>query len=167
MFGDTAYVKIDQVQARNTSLNFIYEIESNAVLDWFAYYSCIQKINLIDSIIKCDVSLRQVLDRCIVAYKYINVRIRLVHTVELRYTSSSLAKGDYPWRFSIHWINKHRRLSPLESKDGTLRQSPKKLILNAGMWVKLHLKYIHFLNWNYINLNNSSNVSCVIRPLHI
>lgn len=44
------------------------EIESNAVLDWFAYYSCIQKINLIDSIIKCDVSLRQVLDRCIVAY---------------------------------------------------------------------------------------------------
>lgn len=112
------------------------EIESNAVLDWFAYYSCIQKINLIDSIIKCDVSLRQVLDRCIVAYKYINVR--LVHTVKLRYTSSSLTKGDYPWRFSIHWINKHRRLSPLESKDGTLRQSPKKLILNAGMWVNIN-----------------------------
>lgn len=131
MFGDTAYVKIDQVQARNTSLDFIY---------------CLTKHRNRE-------------------YKYINVR--LVHTVKLRYTSSSLTKGDYPWRFSIHWINKHRRLSPLESKDGTLRQSPKKLILNAGMWVKLHLKYIHFLNWNYINLNTSSNVSCVIRPLHI
>lgn len=44
MFGDTAYVKIDQVQARNTSLNFIYEIESNAVLDWFAYYSLYSEI---------------------------------------------------------------------------------------------------------------------------